>query len=213
MKLTDELKKNLEELKLLFEGPRLFVENFFKDLKNQVNSNAPEEQKTELIDKIELFEIDCFKNIKPYDKVDIITIIMNYEHDYNFSIETKKNIQKIEEKIKVTKGELTEIDFNSNDSICRQVSNREPQLQRFAQENDVILFVSGKKSSNGKALYQVCLSENPRSYFIENEEEIELDWFQNAERVGICGATSTPMWLMEQVKEYVSGISERILQA
>jgi 4-hydroxy-3-methylbut-2-enyl diphosphate reductase len=121
--------------------------------------------------------------------------------------------EKIEEKIKVTKGELTEIDFNSNDSICRQVSNREPQLQRFAQENDVILFVSGKKSSNGKALYQVCLSENPRSYFIENEEEIELDWFQNAERVGICGATSTPMWLMEQVKAYVGGISERILQA
>jgi 4-hydroxy-3-methylbut-2-enyl diphosphate reductase len=121
--------------------------------------------------------------------------------------------EKIEEKIKATKGELTEIDFNSNDSICRQVSNREPQLQRFAQENDVILFVSGKKSSNGKALYQVCLSENPRSYFIENEEEIESDWFQNAERVGICGATSTPMWLMEQVKTYVSGFSERILQA
>lgn len=120
---------------------------------------------------------------------------------------------KIEEKIKANKGELTEIDFNSNDSICRQVSNREPQLQRFAQENDVILFVSGKKSSNGKALYQVCLSENPRSYFIENEEEIESIWFQNAERVGICGATSTPMWLMEQVKTFVGGIPERILQA
>jgi 4-hydroxy-3-methylbut-2-enyl diphosphate reductase len=120
---------------------------------------------------------------------------------------------KIEEKIKTNKGELTEIDFNSNDSICRQVSNREPQLQRFAQENDVILFVSGKKSSNGKALYQVCLSENPRSYFIENEEEIESIWFQNAERVGICGATSTPMWLMEQVKTFVGGIPERILQA
>ena len=121
--------------------------------------------------------------------------------------------EKIEGRIKDAKGELNEIDFNSNDSICRQVSNREPQLQRFAQENDVILFVSGKKSSNGKALYQVCLSENPRSYFIENEEEIEADWFQNAERVGICGATSTPMWLMEQVKTFVSGISERILQA
>ena len=119
---------------------------------------------------------------------------------------------KIEEKIKAAKGELTEIDFNSNDSICRQVSNREPQLQRFAQENDVILFVSGKKSSNGKALYQVCLSENPRSYFIESEEEIDQDWFQQAERVGICGATSTPMWLMEQVKSYVDGIEERLLQ-
>jgi 4-hydroxy-3-methylbut-2-enyl diphosphate reductase len=119
---------------------------------------------------------------------------------------------KIEEKIKATKGELTEVDFNSNDSICRQVSNREPQLQRFAQENDVILFVSGKKSSNGKALYQVCLSENPRSYFIESEEEIDQDWFQQAERVGICGATSTPMWLMEQVKSYVDGIEERLFQ-
>jgi 4-hydroxy-3-methylbut-2-enyl diphosphate reductase len=119
---------------------------------------------------------------------------------------------KIEEKIKAAKGELTEVDFNSNDSICRQVSNREPQLQRFAQENDVILFVSGKKSSNGKALYQVCLSENPRSYFIESEEEIDQDWFQQAERVGICGATSTPMWLMEQVKSYVDGIEERLLQ-
>ena len=120
--------------------------------------------------------------------------------------------EKIGEKIKATKGELTEVDFNSNDSICRQVSNREPQLQRFAQENDVILFVSGKKSSNGKALYQVCLSENPRSYFIESEEEIDQDWFLQAERVGICGATSTPMWLMEQVKSYVDGIEERLLQ-
>lgn len=119
---------------------------------------------------------------------------------------------KIEEKIKATKGEMTEVDFNSNDSICRQVSNREPQLQRFAKESDVILFVSGKKSSNGKALYQVCLAENPRSYFIESEEEIDQDWFRQAERVGICGATSTPMWLMEQVKAYVNGIEERLLQ-
>ena len=119
--------------------------------------------------------------------------------------------EKIENRIKATKGESTEVDFNSNDSICRQVSNREPQLQRFAQENDVILFVSGKKSSNGKALYQVCLSENPRSYFIENEEEIEVEWIQQAERVGICGATSTPMWLMEQVKTFVNGVSQEIL--
>ena len=120
--------------------------------------------------------------------------------------------EKIEEKIKSTKGELTEIDFNSNDSICRQVSNREPQLQRFSQENEVILFVSGKKSSNGMALYQVCLSENPRSYFIESEEEIELSWFQQVKKIGICGATSTPMWLMEQVKSYVDGIEEHLLQ-
>ena len=107
---------------------------------------------------------------------------------------------------------MNELDFNSNDSICRQVSNREPQLQRFAQENDVILFVSGKKSSNGKALYQVCLAENPRSYFIENELEVEQDWFQKDDKVGICGATSTPMWLMEQVRSYVLGLELEELQ-
>jgi len=119
--------------------------------------------------------------------------------------------QKIEERIKAAKGEITDVDYNANDSICRQVSNREPQLQRFSQENDVILFVSGKKSSNGKALYQVCLSENPRSYFVENETEIDPEWFQQEDKVGICGATSTPMWLMEQVKTYVESLGEKVI--
>jgi 4-hydroxy-3-methylbut-2-en-1-yl diphosphate reductase len=111
--------------------------------------------------------------------------------------------EKIEDRIKEVKGELTELDFNANDSICRQVSNREPQLAKFAVENDVIVFVSGKKSSNGKALYQVCKSVNPKSYFVENEDEIDASWFEHQERVGICGATSTPMWLMEQVKSHI----------
>jgi 4-hydroxy-3-methylbut-2-en-1-yl diphosphate reductase len=121
--------------------------------------------------------------------------------------------QKIENRIKAEKGELTELDYNANDSICRQVSNREPQLKRFARENDVILFVSGKKSSNGKALYQICLSENPRSYFIENETELNPGWFGFEDKIGICGATSTPMWLMEQVKSYVESLEESMLPA
>jgi len=121
--------------------------------------------------------------------------------------------QKIEDRIKQAKGELTELDFNANDSICRQVSNREPQLKRFADENDVILFVSGKKSSNGKALYQVCLSQNPRSYFIENETELEQEWLHPGDTVGICGATSTPMWLMEQVKTHVETMESNFLPA
>ncbi|MFC3415798.1 4-hydroxy-3-methylbut-2-enyl diphosphate reductase [Algoriphagus hitonicola] len=121
--------------------------------------------------------------------------------------------QKIEERIKAAKGQLTSVDFNANDSICRQVSNREPQLQRFAEENDVVLFVSGKKSSNGKALYQVCLSQNPRSYFIENETELDSEWFHPTDKVGICGATSTPMWLMEQVKSHVESLEENALPA
>ena len=99
--------------------------------------------------------------------------------------------------------ELSVLDFNANDSICRQVSNREPQLTRFSQLHDVILFVSGRKSSNGKALYAVCKQHNPNSYFIENETEIEESWLEGAESVGICGATSTPMWLMERVANYV----------
>ena len=117
--------------------------------------------------------------------------------------------EKIGARIKHTKGEIQSVDFNANDSICRQVSNREPQLQRFSAENNVILFVSGKKSSNGKALYQVCLGENPRSYFIENEEEINPEWFQPNDKVGICGATSTPMWLMEQVKTHLESLEKR----
>lgn len=119
--------------------------------------------------------------------------------------------QKIEERVQAAKQEVTRDNFNANDSICRQVSNREPQLHRFSQDNDVILFVSGKKSSNGKALYQVCLGQNDRSYFIENETEIDPSWFQKDEKVGICGATSTPMWLMEQVKNHVESLEERVL--
>ena len=113
----------------------------------------------------------------------------------------------IEERITQANGDnqLKEVEFRANDSICRQVSNREPQLQRFSQERDVIIFVSSKKSSNGKALYSVCKAENERSYFIANEEELQPEWFEGAERVGVCGATSTPMWLMEQV---AAGIRE-----
>lgn len=119
--------------------------------------------------------------------------------------------EKIESRIKKANSEFEEVPFNANDSICRQVSNREPQLQRFSQENDVILFVSGKKSSNGKALYQVCLSENERSYFIENETEMDPDWFKPDDKVGVCGATSTPMWLMEQVKSHLESMEENAL--
>lgn len=109
----------------------------------------------------------------------------------------------IENKIREEKGEFEELEFTANDSICRQVSNREPQLQIFAEEVDVIVFVSGKKSSNGKALYSVCKQQNNRSYFVENEEEVDFDWIQPTDLVGICGATSTPMWLMENVAKYI----------
>lgn len=110
----------------------------------------------------------------------------------------------IEERIKAARGTLTIEDFQANDSICRQVSNREPKMIEFSTRHDVVLFVAGKKSSNGRALFEVCLSQNTRSYFIENEEEIDLSWFVKGDSVGICGATSTPLWLMEKVALFLS---------
>lgn len=109
----------------------------------------------------------------------------------------------IEERITAAKGSLEITDFKANDSICRQVSNREPSMEKFSQEHDVIIFVSGKKSSNGRALYGVCKNFNVRSYFVGSEDEIDLDWIKPGDTIGICGATSTPMWLMEQVKNYI----------
>jgi len=90
---------------------------------------------------------------------------------------------------------------NANDTICRQVSNRDKDLRRFAAQYDQIVFVSGTKSSNGKVLYQVCLETNPQTHFISNVAEIGAAWFRPGQSVGICGATSTPMWLMEQVRD------------
>jgi 4-hydroxy-3-methylbut-2-enyl diphosphate reductase len=111
---------------------------------------------------------------------------------------------KIEELSKqALEGEIQDEFLSTNDTICRQVSNREPQLRRFSASHDVIVFVSGKKSSNGNALFEVCHSVNNRTYFISDVEEIELNWFEACESVGICGATSTPMWLMEKVADYI----------
>lgn len=95
--------------------------------------------------------------------------------------------------------------LESFDTICRQVANRVEKLQRFACAHDVVLFVAGKKSSNGKVLYANCREVNPSTYLISNPSELDRQWLDGAESVGICGATSTPRWLMEQVKNSISG--------
>lgn len=92
------------------------------------------------------------------------------------------------------------ISVNTNDTICRQVSNRDKELREFADKFEKIVFVSGTKSSNGKVLYNVCKDKNPNTYFVSNPEQVDPSWFSNNDTVGICGATSTPMWLMEAVK-------------
>ena len=90
-----------------------------------------------------------------------------------------------------------------NDTICRRVSNREKALREFAERFDVVIFVCGKKSSNGKVLFDVCRGANPRSYNIEEESELQAEWFEGCQSVGICGATSTPKWLMEDCKQAI----------
>ncbi len=92
------------------------------------------------------------------------------------------------------------IEVKTNDTICRQVSNRDKELRDFAQKFDIIIFVSGTKSSNGKVLYKVCKDQNERTYFVSSLDDVKSEWFGQGEKVGICGATSTPMWLMEDIK-------------
>lgn len=90
-----------------------------------------------------------------------------------------------------------------DDTICRRVSNREASLAEFACRYDVVIFVCGRKSSNGKVLFEVCREKNPRSYQVEDEHELQSEWFEGCSSVGICGATSTPAWLMEQVADHI----------
>ncbi|PDH44009.1 MAG: 4-hydroxy-3-methylbut-2-enyl diphosphate reductase [Rhodothermaeota bacterium MED-G18] len=112
--------------------------------------------------------------------------------------QTTKSKEKFYEIVsKLTK---TGIDVNVNDTLCRQVSNRDNQLQDFSNNFDKIVFVSGTKSSNGNALFNVCKQNNSNSYFVSSSDEIDRGWFKKDEKVGVCGATSTPMWLMEEVK-------------
>lgn len=94
-------------------------------------------------------------------------------------------------------------DFVSYDTICRSVANRIPKIRQFARRHDVIFFVSGAKSSNGKILFAECRSVNPRSYMVAGPDEVDLTLLSDARSVGICGATSTPRWLMAQVKERI----------
>ncbi|MFD1256010.1 4-hydroxy-3-methylbut-2-enyl diphosphate reductase [Mucilaginibacter terrae] len=96
--------------------------------------------------------------------------------------------------------ETTGVKVDLKDTICRQVSNRDEELRSFAAAYDIIIFVSGSKSSNGKMLYAVCKEANPQTYFVSAIQDLRREWFTPNQRIGICGATSTPMWLMEAVK-------------
>jgi len=132
-----------------------------------------------------------FQDIAELDNVDL-------PQKFTLYSQTTKSTDKFYE----IKDELIKrgYDIKANDTICRQVSNRYEDLRKFVIGYDKIIFVSGKKSSNGKVLFEVCKQFNPNTYFISSAEELNSEMFTPGDHVGICGATSTPMWLMESVK-------------
>lgn len=138
-----------------------------------------------------------FQDIEELDRVELPASFTLYS-------QTTKSV----DKFYAIKHELINrgYEVKANDTICRQVSNRYEDLGDFAKQYDKIVFVSGKKSSNGRVLYDVCRAANPNSYFVSGVEELDMESFAEGERVGICGATSTPMWLMKEVKAALEAI-------
>jgi 4-hydroxy-3-methylbut-2-enyl diphosphate reductase len=116
--------------------------------------------------------------------------------------------EKIKGEFEVGTFEESAIDFHAKDTICGQVSGRDKKLREFAQQNDMMIFVAGRNSSNGKVLYDICRDANPNTYFIEEESELNSEWFEGQENIGVSGATSTPQWLMEKVKGAIEKMSE-----
>jgi len=129
---------------------------------------------------------------------------LDFERDIYLYSQTTKSLDEFHRIIEYIQSHISDkAVFRSFDTICRQVANRMPNIARFATQHDVIIFVSGRKSSNGKVLYNECKAVNPNSYHVENANEISLEWFANAQTVGVCGATSTPKWLMEECRDYI----------
>lgn len=133
------------------------------------------------------------------DKADLDNI--DLKRDIWLYSQTTKSIEGFQEIVAEIKSRKTAGSFQWFDTICRQVANRMPQMREFAANHDVILFVSGAKSSNGRVLYAQCREINPKTYLITDETELNPAWIENAESIGICGATSTPRWLMQKVAE------------
>ena len=137
------------------------------------------------------------ENIQDVQKLD-------FNHDIYLYSQTTKSLDEFHRIIDYIQTHISQnATFKSFDTVCRQVANRISHIAAFAQKHDLILFVSGGKSSNGKVLFSECKRVNNNSHQIENAEEIDLKWLQNIGSVGICGATSTPKWLMEDCRKFI----------
>ena len=143
-------------------------------------------------------------SLESLGKIDITQPIQIFSQTTKDPKEYEEVCSAIREKIGQTGGDLEH--FTVHNTICRQVAQRHNNLVAFAAKHSVIVFVSGKESSNGKVLYELCKSVNPRSYNIQNTDQIDASWFQDGDSVGICGATSTPKWQLEGCAEAISSL-------
>lgn len=129
--------------------------------------------------------------------------LVDFNRPIYFLSQTTQSIALFNRLAEVIRERAGSVPVTIDDTICRRVAGREALLADFSRSVDVVIFVCGRKSSNGRVLYEVCRNANERSYNVEESAEIDMSWFNGAERVGICGATSTPRWLMEQVAESI----------
>lgn len=136
---------------------------------------------------------------------------LDFSRPMHLLSQTTQSIELFNSLAEIIRGRMAEgMEFIVTDTICRRVAGREPLLAEFARSVDVVLFVCGKKSSNGKVLSEVCRAANARCYNIEEASEIDAKWFEGVESIGICGATSTPRWLMEDVAESVRKMCKKL---
>ena len=130
---------------------------------------------------------------------------LDFSRDIYLYSQTTKSLDEFHRIIEYIQEHISpQATFKSFDTICRQVANRMPNISSFATRHDLVLFVCGRKSSNGKVLFNECKSVNPNSHLIEGPEEIQEEWLKGVNTVGICGATSTPKWLMEQCRDAIT---------
>ena len=142
--------------------------------------------------------------IESIDEIDKI----DYSRNVYLYSQTTKSVEGFKSLAKTVKSRMQpDAELKSYDTICRSVANRIPQIREFAQRHELILFVCGSKSSNGRILFAECANANPNSHLVSNEAEIDPAWLEGKQSIGICGATSTPMWLMNSVKEAVERLS------
>ena len=143
------------------------------------------------------------ENIDEIDKID-------YSRDIYLYSQTTKSVQEFQHIVEEIKHRVEPgVTFRSFDTICRSVANRIPQIREFARQHELILFVSGAKSSNGRILFAECLDANADSHLVSSETDIDPSWLEGKERIGICGATSTPRWLMQRVSDAIQRLTDK----